>query len=230
MFHNVHKVMNIMKQQAPDNFLQLEDIDDETGIPAPGQLEFGPGSLEAIHKTCEAIGQIIESWGFKRTMGNMWAFLYLCPEPATARDICKFLKVSPALVSMTLQELLRWGVVRRLSPVGQRRDYYVAEHDVWKMIRKVFQEREKTQMERVREQIQEAMKALESEALSKPELRSKRTRQFQKIRLEDLAGITDEALVLLNGFVSQGRLDIKTLFSMLKPANPLAMALNRTRS
>lgn len=218
-------------EMAPNEQPLSQEADLEEDLaPPPGELDFGPGSLEAIHATCEAIGQIIETWGFKRTMGMMWAFLYLCPEPATAKDICRVLGVSPALVSMTLQELLRWGVVKRLSPVGKRRDYYVAEHDVWKMIRKVFQEREKAQMERVREKIKEALFSLEGEAPLRPDLKAKRTRQFQKIRLEDLRAITDQSLDLLGIFVDQGKLDISPIFSMLKPANPLAMALNRTRS
>ncbi|MEZ4815876.1 MAG: hypothetical protein R3A80_11865 [Bdellovibrionota bacterium] len=101
------------------------------------ELEFGPGNQEAIRITCEAIGQIIEGWGFKKIMGTRWAFLYLCPEPATSKDICTHLKISPALASITLQDLLRWGVVSKQSSIGKRLDYYVAEHDIWKMVRKV---------------------------------------------------------------------------------------------
>ena len=75
-----------------------------TEAQSPGNQNFGPGNQEAIRMTCEAIGQIIEGWGFKRIMGTLWAFLYLCPEPATSKDICSNLKISPALASITLQD------------------------------------------------------------------------------------------------------------------------------
>ena len=42
-------------------------------------LLFAQGNQEAINLTCQAIGQIIEGWGFKKIMGVIWAFLYLCP-------------------------------------------------------------------------------------------------------------------------------------------------------
>src|SRR5690606_36512243 len=108
-------------------------------------------------------------------------FLYLCPEPASAKDICDTLKVSPALVSITLQHLQRWEVVKKISPLGKRKDYYVAEHDLWKMIRKVFAERERRQVETVQHKLGLALEALEKERNSRPDLKSKRTCQFQTI-------------------------------------------------
>ena len=90
-----------------------DEHDGDSGEKLPEEeLAFGEGNYVAIHHTCEAIGQIIESWGFKKILGMTWAFLYLCPEPASAKDICKALDISPALVSITLQDLLRWQVVK----------------------------------------------------------------------------------------------------------------------
>jgi len=211
----------------------LKDIyaDDNTGSSKEIQdLEFGPGSIEAIKHTCEAIGQIMESWGFKKILGMTWAFLYLCPEPASAKDICKALNISPALVSITIQDLLRWQVVKKSSPVGKRRDYYEAEHDVWKMIRKVFMEREKNQMEMVHAKLETALASLNAEGKQRLDLKSKRTCQFQKLRLEDLKSITEVAQGLLDGFISDGNLCMFPIFSALKSYNQLAMAVNSTRS
>lgn len=199
---------------------EVEHIDHE-----PPALEFGPGNFEAIRHTCEAIGQVMEAWGFKKIMGMTWAFLYLCPEPACARDICDALKVSPALVSITLQDLLRWGVVKKLSPMGKRRDYYVAEHDVWKMIRRVLKEREKHSMEIVQHKLKSAIKALEVERDLKPDLKSKRTCQFQRLRVEDLVGITDSALGLMNSLIDEGKVDVSPIFSSLKPYTTLLRGL-----
>jgi DNA-binding transcriptional regulator GbsR (MarR family) len=218
------------KQNDSDLFQDDEGVDSTENPNAPAELEFGPGNIEAIRHTCEAIGEIIESWGFKRILGMTWAFLYLCPEPASAKDICKALDISPALVSITAQDLIRWGVIKKISPIGKRRDYYIAEHDVWKMIRKVFQEREHKQMKMVQSKLEEALKAVETETLIRPEFKNRRTCQFQKIRIEDLQAITGVAISLLDSFIGDGKMNISPIFSMLKPYNQLATALNRTRS
>ena len=98
------------------------------------------------------------------------------------------------------------------------------------MIRKVMREREKTQMENVRAKLDQATEALDAETAAKPDLKSKRTCQFQKVRVEDLQAVTNMALGLLESFIDEGKMDIAPIFSMLKPYNQLASALNRTRS
>lgn len=201
-------------------------LDDETETTLiPNDLEFGAGNEAAMAHTCEAIGRIVEVWGFKKVMGMMWAFLYLCPEPACAKDICKALSISPALVSITIQELLQWGVVRKLSPIGKRRDYYIAEHDIWKMIRKVLHERGKREMEWIQEKLESALDSLETEKSASPQLKSKRTCQFQKIRIEDLLGATNTAQNILSLFMELGKVDVSPIQQALKPHTALTEGL-----
>jgi HTH-type transcriptional regulator, glycine betaine synthesis regulator len=209
-----------MKKSAQNPFFGDES---ETTL-IPNDLEFGPGNEAAMAHTCEAIGRIIETWGFKKIMGMMWGFLYLCPEPACAKDICKALSISPALVSITIQELLQWGVVRKLSPIGKRRDYYIAEH-IWKMVRKVLNERGKREMEWIQEKLETALDVLETEKNSSPQLKSKRTCQFQKIRIEDLLGATHTAQNILNLFMELGKVDVSPIQQALKPYTTLTEGL-----
>ena len=75
----------------------------------------------------DVIGRLMEFWGFKRNMGRVWAVLYLSPDPLSADDLRAALQLSSGAVSMTLSELGRWGVVRRVWIQGQRRDFYAAE-------------------------------------------------------------------------------------------------------
>ena len=196
-----------------------DNDDGEESSWVPNDLVFGKGNLEAIRHTCEAIGSFMEMWGFKKILGSTWAFLYLCPEPAAAKDICKALNISPALVSITIQDLLRWQVVKKISPMGKRRDYYVAEHDTWKMIRKVLKEREACEITNVRHRLDQAIAALDIETKAHADLKTKRTCQFQRIRLEDLVAITDSATALMDHFVNDGAVDISPIFSLLKPYN-----------
>lgn len=199
----------------------------ETPLKNEDGLIFGPGNQEAIRITCEAIGQIIESWGFKKIMGTLWAFLYLCPEPATSKDICTNLKISPALASITLQDLQRWGVVSKQSSIGKRLDYYIAEHDIWKMVRKVLREREKMAIENVQVKLDVALTALDKELQSRHDIKSRRTTQFQKLRLEDLSKATHCASDLMETFISLGSMNVAPLFSALKPYTNVAKSLKQ---
>lgn len=216
-----------------DNF---EESDDDISVPGriaqkqaaeDGLLPFAPGNQEAIRITCQAIGQIIEGWGFKKIMGTLWAFLYLCPEPATSKDICANLKISPALASITLQDLQRWGVVTKISSIGKRLDYYVAEHDIWKMIKKVFREREQMAIEQVQEKLGTAVRELNNELATRMDIRSRRTSQFQKLRIEDLMKAAGTANQIMETFIEMGSLDISPLFAALKPYTNVSKSLKQ---
>ena len=96
-------------------------------------------------RSCEvadAVGALIESWGFKRNMGRMWAVLYLEDHPLTAAELGERLGLSTGAVSMLLAELSQWGAIKKAWVVGERREHYEAETNIWKMVSRVFRERE----------------------------------------------------------------------------------------
>lgn len=95
-----------------------------------------------LYRACEAIGQVMELWGFKRIHGMIWMYVFLQPEPVSAQDIRQALGISSGLVSMTVAELQHWDVIHRQSVPGDRKDYYVAEFNIWRPILKVLRERE----------------------------------------------------------------------------------------
>ena len=96
----------------------------------------------AVLQVADAVGGLIESWGFKRNMGRMWTVLYLEDHPLTAADLGERLGLSTGAVSMLLTESLQWGVVKKAWVVGERREHYDAETSIWKMVSRVFRERE----------------------------------------------------------------------------------------
>ncbi|MEM1415674.1 MAG: MarR family transcriptional regulator [Myxococcota bacterium] len=104
----------------------------------------------------DAIGQLIEFWGFKRNMGRLWTVLYLAREPLSARQLQARLGLSSGAVSMTANELQRWGVVKKVWVHGERRDYFVAEGNFWKMISRVLEERERAQILEALDVLEEA--------------------------------------------------------------------------
>lgn len=155
--------------------------------------------LPLLHEVADAIGALMEFWGFKRLMGRIWSLLYLRGEPLSAADLCEQLAISSGAASMTLSELERWGVVRRSRKPGDRREYFEAETDVWKMISRVLRERELSQIERALDTFDRARDQLEAMG---------GTRMGETAdRIEKLAELARLGRGLLQALVTQGRLD-----------------------
>jgi HTH-type transcriptional regulator, glycine betaine synthesis regulator len=96
----------------------------------------------AVLKVADAVGALMEAWGFRRNMGRMWAVLYLEDHPLTAADLGDRLGLSTGAVSMLVNELEQWGIIKKTWVVGERREHFAAETSIWKMISRVFRERE----------------------------------------------------------------------------------------
>jgi DNA-binding transcriptional regulator GbsR (MarR family) len=96
----------------------------------------------AVLKVADAVGALMEAWGFRRNMGRMWTVLYLEDHPLTAADLGERLGLSTGAVSMLLNELLRWEIIKKTWVVGERREHFAAETSIWKMVSRVFRERE----------------------------------------------------------------------------------------
>src|SRR5256885_8508546 len=88
----------------------------------------------------DAVGNVIEFWGFKRNQGRVWALLYLRDTALTAAQIEADLDLSKGGVSMLLRDLERWGVILRVRTPGDASWRYRAETDLLKMARRVIEE------------------------------------------------------------------------------------------
>ena len=97
---------------------------------------------DAELQAADAIGRLMEFWGFRRHMGRLWTILYLSPEPMTTAQLSDTLQLSSSAVSLSLGELVRWGAVRKTWRPGERKDFYEAESSVWKLLRRVYERRE----------------------------------------------------------------------------------------
>lgn len=101
-----------------------------------------PSWREAELQAADAIGRLMEFWGFRRHMGRLWTVLYLSPEPMTTAELSETLQLSASAVSLSLGELVRWGAVRKTWRPGERKDFYESENSVWKLLRRVYERRE----------------------------------------------------------------------------------------
>lgn len=142
--------------------------------------------LQAELRVADVVGALMEFWGFKRPMGRLWTLLYLSPEPLPAAELGARLSMSSGAVSMTLAELVKWGAVRKSWRPGERRDYYEAESNIWKMITRVVRERELALVRDAAESFAEAERTFAA-AAADPERRAERGRlELARVRLGQL--------------------------------------------
>ncbi|MCW8086862.1 GbsR/MarR family transcriptional regulator [Sabulicella glaciei] len=92
-------------------------------------------------------GEMGSRWGINRTVGQIYALLYVSDRPLNAEDIVEALGVSRSNVSMGLKELDTWRLVRRLHLPGDRRDHFAALEDPWAVIRTLAEERRKREVD-----------------------------------------------------------------------------------
>jgi len=110
----------------------------------------------AVLRVADAVGALLEGWGFKRNMGRMWTVLYLEERPLPASVLGERLGLSTGAVSMLLTEMQEWGAVKKAWVVGERREHYEAETSIWKMVSRVFRERELVWIRTAQEQFDAA--------------------------------------------------------------------------
>jgi DNA-binding transcriptional regulator GbsR (MarR family) len=92
-------------------------------------------------------GEMGSRWGINRTVGQMYALLYLSSRPLNAEDIADALGFSRSNVSMGLKELDAWHLIRHRHLPGDRRDYYSTPEDIWEIVRTLVEERRKREIE-----------------------------------------------------------------------------------
>lgn len=104
----------------------------------------GPESLrEAQDRFITVWGQMGSSWGISRTMAEVHALLYITGDTLCTDDVMERLEISRGNASMSLRSLQDWGIVERVNKRGDRKEYYIAEQDVWALFRAIVRERMK---------------------------------------------------------------------------------------
>jgi DNA-binding transcriptional regulator GbsR (MarR family) len=82
-------------------------------------------------------GDMGDGWGVNRSVSQIHGLLYLADEPMTAEDIAETLGMARSNVSNSLKELLAWNLIRRVPILGDRRDHFEAETDIWEVAARI---------------------------------------------------------------------------------------------
>lgn len=95
------------------------------------------GLAPAVERFVLHWGDLGGRWGLNRSVAQIHALLYLAERPLTAEDIADALGMARSNVSNSLKELVQWKLVRRVPVMGDRRDHYEAETDLWEMAARI---------------------------------------------------------------------------------------------
>src|SRR4029077_7069014 len=82
-------------------------------------------------------GEMGDGWGVNRSVSQIHGLLYLSEAPMTAEDIAETLGMARSNVSNSMKELLAWNQIRRVAILGDRRDHFEAETDIWEVAARI---------------------------------------------------------------------------------------------
>ncbi len=102
-------------------------------------------------------GEMGSRWGVNRTVGQIYAVLFVAAKPLNADEVGEALNFSRSNVSMGLKELQSWGLVKLIHQPNDRREYFQAPEDVWAIFRTLAAERRKREIDPTLSMLRDAL-------------------------------------------------------------------------
>lgn len=130
-------------------------------------------------------GEMGAIWGVNRSVGQVHALLYLAEAPLTAEDIAARLALARSNVSTAIKELLGWGLIRRVHVMGDRRDYFAAETDVWEMVTRIAEGRKTREIDPTLEMLRACSSEAEADRQMSPATRQRITAMKEFVEMVD---------------------------------------------
>lgn len=137
------------------------------------------GLPPAIEQFVLRWGDMGGQWGVNRSVAQIHALLYVAERPLTAEDIADTLGMARSNVSNSIRELLAWKLIRRVPMLGDRRDHYEAETDLWQMVSRIAQGRKEREIDPAVAALRHVLDAAEGDT---------RVGKVARARLQELQG------------------------------------------
>jgi len=148
-------------------------------------------------------GEMGSRWGINRTVGQIYALIFVSPAPLNADEIAEKLEFSRSNVSMGLKELQAWRLVKLRHLPGDRREYFEAPSDAWEIFRTLAEERR-------RREIEPTLSMLRNALLEEP------ASEADRVALERMRGMHDLIELTTSWFDDVQRMDQATLAKLMK--------------
>lgn len=176
--------------------------------------------LDAIRQRfIEGMSRIGRFWGFPKALGAIYGALYLSPEPLSLDDLVAQVGVTKGAVSTNVRYLARLGMVHKVVRLGERKDFYRAETDFWKIIRGLLKEREKGEFDRALGTVDECLDEVTALLPSAPDATLARHYQAQMLHMQRFFRTLDSLVAMV---VKLDELRLDALQRMFGRANDQA--------
>ncbi len=135
------------------------DPSPQTDTPADAPGADGPSERgrRAVDEFVLLWGEMASHWGINRTMAQIHALLYAADEPLDTDEIMDRLQISRGNANMNLRALVDWNLVRKTHQLGSRKDFFVAESDVWTITTTIIEERQRREIKPVQRALSEVV-------------------------------------------------------------------------
>ena len=168
-----------------------------------------------VHSFVSHFGEMGSHWGINRTVGQIYALIFVSPAPIHADDIAAALSFSRSNVSMGLKELQAWRLVKLRHVAGDRREYFEAPADAWEVFRTLAEERR-------RREIEPTLSMLRNALLEEP------ANEADRIAQARMRGMHDLIELLTTWFDDVQRLEPATLAKLMKMGAKVQRLLEAT--
>ena len=128
-----------------------------------------PSYQKAVDQFVELWGDMASAWGINKTMSQIHALLYAESHPMDTDAIMDKLDISRGNANMNLHRLLEWELIKKVNFPRDRKDYYSAETDIWKIVSTIIRERQQREIAPIRAELLECIKTLEEGGLDDQE-------------------------------------------------------------
>ncbi|GFE63402.1 GbsR/MarR family transcriptional regulator [Litoreibacter roseus] len=113
-------------------------------------------------------GDMGGQWGVNRSVAQIQALLFLSTAPLNAEQISEELGIARSNVSNSLKELVSWRLIRRVPVLGDRREHFEAETDVWEMAMRIAQGRKEREIDPAMRLLADCVNSAEDEGNLNP--------------------------------------------------------------
>jgi DNA-binding transcriptional regulator GbsR (MarR family) len=110
---------------------------------------------EAKEKFIQAWGTLGANWGINRTMAQIHALLLITPGTLSADNVMAQLNISRGNVNMNLRALIDWRLVKKQLKTGERKEFFIAEKDIWKVAVQIMKQRRNRELTPLMDTLQE---------------------------------------------------------------------------
>lgn len=149
---------------------------------------------EAKERFIQTWGALGSKWGINRTMAQIHALFLITEKALSAKEVMESLKISRGNANMNIRTLIDWGLVYKEHKMGERKEFFTGEKDIWKVAQRVIKIRQRQELDPIMQVLVE-LQHVESTSSNKEEVAHF---EEQMKNIKSLAELADSSLTKIS--------------------------------